>query len=61
MELKDDPKYDSSAAPSLSSSDEDYRPEVLVVGASGALGRVLVKRLLLENKVRVRVCKYCFK
>lgn len=55
MELKDDPKYDSSAAPSLSSSDEDYRPEVLVVGASGALGRVLVKRLLLENKVRVRV------
>lgn len=38
-----------------STSDEDYRPEVLVVGATGALGRVLVKRLLLENKVRVRV------
>ena len=35
--------------------DEDYRPEVLVVGAAGALGRILVKRLLLENKVRVRV------
>lgn len=56
LELKDDPKYDASTASSwLSSSDEDYRPEVLVVGASGALGGVLVKRLLLENKVRVRV------
>eukprot|EP00581_Thalassiosira_minuscula_P012564 CAMPEP_0183730440 /NCGR_PEP_ID=MMETSP0737-20130205/32827_1 /TAXON_ID=385413 /ORGANISM="Thalassiosira miniscula, Strain CCMP1093" /LENGTH=688 /DNA_ID=CAMNT_0025962941 /DNA_START=312 /DNA_END=2378 /DNA_ORIENTATION=- len=59
LELKDDPKYDSSITTSSSlfnsPDDEDYRPEVLVVGASGALGRVLVKRLLLENKVRVRV------
>jgi hypothetical protein len=58
VELKDDPKYDSRTAPSshwLSQSDDDYRPEVLVVGAAGALGRVLVKRLVLENKVRVRV------
>lgn len=39
----------------LSSSDTDTRPEVLVVGATGELGRTLVKRLLLENKVRVRV------
>lgn len=54
--LSDDPKYDSSPASSwLSSADEDYRPEVLVVGAAGSLGRVLVKRLILENKVRVRV------
>ncbi|KAL7551045.1 hypothetical protein ACHAWF_014256 [Thalassiosira exigua] len=56
LELKDDPKVDSSPAGSwLASSDEDDRPEVLVVGAAGALGRVLVKRLILENKVRVRV------
>lgn len=60
LELKDDPKYDSlTTSPStsswLSAADEDYRPEVLVVGAAGALGRILVKRLLLENKVRVRV------
>ncbi|KAL3797747.1 hypothetical protein HJC23_000292 [Cyclotella cryptica] len=51
-ELKDSPEPSSmwSSTPS-----EDYRPEVLVVGATGGLGRVLVKRLLLENKVRVRV------
>lgn len=59
VELKDDPKYDSLTTASsslwLAQSDEDYRPEVLVVGAAGALGRVLVKRLVLENKVRVRV------
>ena len=54
MELKDNPKYDESTATS-SSSDDDYRPEVLVVGATGALGSVLVKRLLLEGNVRVRV------
>ena len=59
-ELKDDPKLDSSLTSSSSllspsSIDEDRRPEVLVVGASGVLGRILVKRLLLENKVRVRV------
>ena len=61
LELKDDPKYDSvmssssSSSSWLSSSEDDYRPEVLVVGAAGALGRILVKRLILENKVRVRV------
>jgi hypothetical protein len=58
VELKDDPKYDSTSASSshwLSQLDDDYRPEVLVVGAAGALGKVLVKRLVLENKVRVRV------
>ena len=58
VELKDDPKYDSTTASSshwLSQMDDDYRPEVLVVGAAGALGRVLVKRLVLEKKVRVRV------
>jgi len=63
LELKDDPKAVSQAesfspvteSSWLSLSDEDYRPEVLVVGAAGKLGRVLVKRLVLENKVRVRV------
>ncbi len=57
LELKDDPKYESaiSASTSASSSEEDYRQEVLVVGAAGALGKMLVKRLLLENKLRVRV------
>jgi len=47
----------SSSSSSQGEVDEygDYRPEVLVVGASGALGRILVKRLLLEGKVRVRV------
>jgi hypothetical protein len=66
-ELRDD-QFDTSSTSSssrwtriaqssshASSLDEDYRPEVLVVGASGSLGRVLVKRLVLENKVRVRV------
>ena len=46
-----DPDYQVGAT----NQDEDYRPEVLVVGASGELGRTLVKRLLVENKVRVRV------
>ncbi|KAL7440216.1 hypothetical protein ACHAXM_007021 [Skeletonema potamos] len=39
----------------LEEQDKDYRPEVLIVGATGELGRVIVKRLILENKVRVRV------
>lgn len=52
-ELKDSTPEPSSSW--SSHSDKDNRPEVLVVGATGALGRVLVKRLLLENKVRVRV------
>jgi len=53
MELKDS-KYDESTS-TLLSSDDDHRPEVLVVGSTGALGSVLVKRLLLEGNVRVRV------
>ncbi|KAL9189682.1 hypothetical protein ACHAXT_009357 [Thalassiosira profunda] len=56
LELRDDTKIDTAPAPSwMTSPDEDYRPEVLVVGAAGALGNVLVKRLLIESKVRVRV------
>lgn len=47
-----DPYFDQSG---VTSQDEDYRPEVLVVGASGELGRTLVKRLLVEGRVRVRV------
>eukprot|EP00984_Skeletonema_dohrnii_P006946 scaffold2473_cov104-Skeletonema_dohrnii-CCMP3373.AAC.10 len=39
----------------LEEQDKDYRPEVLIIGATGKLGRVLVKRLILENNVRVRV------
>lgn len=54
-ELKDSTQRPTTASEWLSSSDTDTRPEVLVVGATGELGRVLVKRLLLENKVRVRV------
>ena len=56
LELKDSAATSSSpSTSSVSSSDEDCRPEVLIVGASGALGRILVKRLILEGKVRVRV------
>ena len=36
-------------------NNNDYRPEVLIIGATGKLGRILVKRLILENNVRVRV------
>eukprot|EP00956_Cyclotella_meneghiniana_P011272 scaffold15879_cov80-Cyclotella_meneghiniana.AAC.9 len=54
-ELKDSTPRPAIASEWLSSSDTDTRPEVLVVGATGELGQVLVKRLLLENKVRVRV------
>ena len=46
---------DSSSSLLPMNEDEDYRPEVLIIGASGKLGRILVKRLLLENKVRIRV------
>jgi len=39
-------KYDNS----------DYVPEILVIGATGSIGRLVVKRLLLlSNKVKVRV------
>ncbi|KAI2509072.1 NmrA-like family [Fragilaria crotonensis] len=33
----------------------DYVPEVLVVGATGEVGRLVVRRLLLDGNVRVRV------
>ncbi|KAK1742220.1 hypothetical protein QTG54_006785 [Skeletonema marinoi] len=53
-------KSSKPAVPTTTSSwleeqDKDYRPEVLIIGATGKLGRVLVKRLILENNVRVRV------
>lgn len=38
-----------------SNNDQDYIPEVLVVGATGSIGRQVVKRLLLTGKFRVRV------
>ena len=49
--------YASSYASSSSSSSlyKDNRPEVLIIGATGPLGQILVKRLILENRVRVRV------
>lgn len=34
---------------------DDYVPEVLVVGATGEVGRLVVRRLLLEGRFRVRV------
>jgi len=57
---KTPPTTTTTTSPTTSSSwleedDKDYRPEVLIVGATGELGRVIVKRLILENKVRVRV------
>jgi uncharacterized protein YbjT (DUF2867 family) len=35
--------------------DDAYAPEVLVIGATGEVGRLVVRRLLLEGKFRVRV------
>lgn len=35
--------------------EEDLSPEVLVVGATGAVGRLVVRRLLLDGRFRVRV------
>lgn len=35
--------------------EEDYIPEILVVGATGEVGRLVVKRLLQEGRSRVRV------
>eukprot|EP00978_Attheya_sp_CCMP212_P016222 scaffold42286_cov51-Attheya_sp.AAC.7 len=35
--------------------DDDYVPEVLVVGATGEVGRLVVRRLLLDGRFRVRV------
>ena len=37
------------------SYDEDYIPEVLVIGATGEIGRLVVRRLVLSGKFRVRV------
>lgn len=34
---------------------DDYIPEVLVVGATGEVGRLVVRRLLLDGRFRVRV------
>lgn len=34
---------------------EEYVPEVLVVGATGEVGRMVVRRLLLDGRFRVRV------
>jgi len=34
---------------------DDYIPEVLVIGASGAIGRLVVRRMVLSGKFRVRV------
>ncbi len=39
----------------INNNDQDNRPEVLIIGATGSLGRIITKRLLLENNVRVRV------
>jgi len=34
---------------------DDYIPEVLVIGATGAIGRLVVRRLVLSGRFRVRV------
>ena len=45
-----------STSPYLSQWDQDdYIPEILVVGATGEVGRRVVQRLLLEGRSRVRV------
>jgi hypothetical protein len=35
--------------------DQDYIPEVLVIGATGEIGRLVVRRLAISGKFRVRV------
>jgi len=35
--------------------EQDYIPEVLVIGATGAIGRLVVRRLVLSGRFRVRV------
>lgn len=55
--LMDRPGYSSSSDPTMQrlGLDDDYVPEVLVVGATGEVGRRVVNRLLLEGRFRVRV------
>jgi putative NADH-flavin reductase len=46
---------DSLFANNNSDEDDCYIPEVLVVGATGTVGRLIVKRLQLDGRFRVRV------
>jgi len=53
------PLFDRTSMESFSGIDgvggDGYVPEVLVVGATGEIGRLVVKRLLLNGRFRVRV------
>ena len=45
----------SSSSTSSIPNTSTYIPEVLVVGATGNVGRIVVRRLLLDGRFRVRV------